>query len=98
MANLCLHNRDFGMTEALCRGFRTGFLSDADYHHQPNELNVWIPLTDCLGSDTLWAESEADRGDFRPFELRVGEMMLFWGSQCLHYTVPNETEATRRHL
>ena len=33
MANLCLHNRDFGMTEALCRGFRTGFLSDADYHH-----------------------------------------------------------------
>ena len=33
MANLCLHNRDHGMTEALCRGFRTGFLSDTDYHH-----------------------------------------------------------------
>mmetsp|Transcript_21436 Transcript_21436/g.67305 ORF Transcript_21436/g.67305 Transcript_21436/m.67305 type:complete len:382 (+) Transcript_21436:99-1244(+) len=33
MANLCVHNRDFGFTEALCRGFRTGFLTDADYHH-----------------------------------------------------------------
>ena len=33
MANLCLHNRDNGMTEALCRGFRTGFLKDQDYHH-----------------------------------------------------------------
>lgn len=68
---------------------------DADYYHQPNELNVWIPLTDCFGSNTLWAESAPDKGDFRPFELRVGEMMLFWGSQCLHYTVPNETDATR---
>ena len=31
--NLCVHNRDFGMTEALVRGFRTGFLKDSDYHH-----------------------------------------------------------------
>lgn len=30
---MCLHNRDFGFTEALCRGFRTGFLKDQDYHH-----------------------------------------------------------------
>ncbi|KAJ8614225.1 hypothetical protein CTAYLR_001145 [Chrysophaeum taylorii] len=33
VASLCVHNRDFGFTEALCRGFRTGFLTDADYHH-----------------------------------------------------------------
>ena len=31
--NLCVHNRDFGMTEALVRGFRPGFLKDSDYHH-----------------------------------------------------------------
>ena len=68
---------------------------DSDYYHQPNELNVWIPLTDCFGSNTLWAESAPDRGDFHPYELKVGEMMLFWGSQCLHYTVPNDTDATR---
>jgi len=30
---MCIHNRDFGFTEALCRGFRTGFLTDSDYHH-----------------------------------------------------------------
>lgn len=33
MASLCFHNMDHGMVEALCRGYRSGFLSDADYHH-----------------------------------------------------------------
>jgi len=33
MSGLCIHNRDHGMTEALVRGFRTGFLTDQDYHH-----------------------------------------------------------------
>lgn len=33
MAGMCVHNRDFGFTEAIVRGFRTGFLKDADYHH-----------------------------------------------------------------
>lgn len=68
---------------------------DADYHHQPNELNIWLPLTPCQGSNTLWSESSPGLGDYRPFELVPGQCMLFWGHQCSHYTVPNETGVTR---
>lgn len=69
--------------------------TDSDYHHQPNELNVWLPLTRAAGSNTLWAESAPGLGDFHPFELVPGQAMLFYGIQCAHYTVPNETSTTR---
>jgi hypothetical protein len=26
---------------------------DADYHHQPNEVNFWMPLTPCFGANTV---------------------------------------------
>ena len=68
---------------------------DSDYHHQPNEVNIWVPLTSAFASNTLWAESAPGAGDFRPFELNPGECMRFWGHQCSHYTVPNETSHTR---
>ena len=29
---------------------------DADYHHQPNELNFWLPCTDAYASNALWVE------------------------------------------
>ena len=61
----------------------------ADYH-QVNELNVWVPLTHAYGSNTLWAESEPQRGDFRPFVMAPGEAVLFWGHQCQHYTVSSD--------
>ena len=25
----------------------------------------------------------------------VGQCVLFWGNQCLHYTLPNDTDTTR---
>ena len=68
---------------------------DADYHHQPLELNFWIPLTSCSDSNTLWVESAPGKGDFHPFELKPGEGMRFWGHSCEHYTLPNETDHTR---
>jgi hypothetical protein len=68
---------------------------DADYHHQQNEINFWLPLTRSFGNNTLWSESAPGRQDFHPFELEVGEMMQFWGNQCTHYTVPNDTDHTR---
>ena len=43
---------------------------DADYFHQPGELNWWLPLTPCWGSNTLWCESEPGAADYAPFELR----------------------------
>jgi hypothetical protein len=68
---------------------------DADYHHQQNEINFWLPCTPAYGNNTCWSESAPGKGDYRPFEMEVGEMMQFWGNQCMHYTVPNDTPHSR---
>ena len=69
--------------------------TDGDYHHSPNEINFWVPLTLAWGSNTLWRETAPGREDFRPFELEPGQMAQFHSSACVHYTVPNETGRTR---
>jgi hypothetical protein len=38
---------------------------DRDYHHQPSEINFWLPLTDVFGNNSLWIESEPEKGDTR---------------------------------
>jgi hypothetical protein len=68
---------------------------DADYFHDPNEINYWLPLTKVWGSNTLWAESRPGAGDFAPFELEPGQLMRFYGNRCQHFTRANETDATR---
>ena len=71
---------------------------DADYHHQPNELNFWLPCTACYGTNTLWTESAPGRADYHPLELGVGKFVQFYGHQCDHFTLPNETGKTRLSL
>ena len=58
---------------------------DADYHHQQNEINFWVPITSCFGNNTVWCESEPGKQDFRPFDIGFGELVQFWGNQCVHY-------------
>lgn len=69
--------------------------TDEEYHHQPSELNFWVPLTDCFGNNSLWIESEPDKGDFHPIELKYGEYCKFYGNKCSHFTHPNNTNSTR---
>ena len=72
---------------------------DADYFHQPGEVNWWLPLTPCWGSNTLWCESAPGAADYTPFELPgAGSYRRFWGNQLRHYTLPNETGSTRVSL
>lgn len=68
---------------------------DAEYHHQAGEINWWLPITDCYDSNTLQLESAPDLGDFKPLNLKVGQVARFWGNQCLHETLLNETSITR---
>lgn len=72
--------------------------TDAEYHHQPAEVNFWIPLTKVHGTNTLHVESAPGAGDFSPIELRYGQGERFWGNRCRHYTVSNCTETTRVSL
>jgi hypothetical protein len=35
---------------------------DADYWHDSNEINYWVPLVPVSGSNSLWSESEPGKG------------------------------------
>ena len=49
---------------------------DADYHHQPAEVNFWIPLTEVFGTNTLFVESAPGEGDYHPIELKWGSLFV----------------------
>ena len=69
--------------------------TDAAYHAQPNEINVWIPFTDAFESNSLHVESAAGAADFEPIACGYGELYLFRGNECEHYSECNLTGATR---
>lgn len=69
---------------------------DSDFAaHHGAEINFWIPVTRVWGSNSLYAESAPELQDFHAFELSYGEMAIFNGSRCLHYTEANRTDAVR---
>jgi hypothetical protein len=72
--------------------------NDCDYHHQPSELNYWLPLTTTYDTNSLWIESEPDKGDFHPIKASYGEYMRFYGNKCRHQTFANDTNSTRVSL
>lgn len=71
---------------------------DEDHKHSRCELNFWLPLTAASGSASLWTESTPGRGDFHPFQAGYGEVVRFYGNQCLHFTRDNTTDTTRVSL
>ncbi|CAK0831438.1 unnamed protein product [Prorocentrum cordatum] len=69
---------------------------DSEYPaHWHGEVNFWLPVTPVFGTNSLWLESEPEKGDFHPAELGFGEVLCFNGFQCRHYTCKNETDSTR---
>jgi len=69
--------------------------TDYDYHHQPSEVNFWIPVTKVFGANTLFVESTPGAGDYAPCEMDWGYALRFWGNQVRHHTVANMTDASR---
>jgi len=60
---------------------------DADYRHQPEEVNFWCPLTRVRGTGSLYVESRPGIADWHPFEAAApddthGHCIVFWGNQC----------------
>ncbi len=69
---------------------------DEQYHHQPSELNFWMPISDhCEGNNSLWVESWPGKSDFQPINLEYGKIYRGWLNQCRHYTNANDTLFTR---
>jgi ectoine hydroxylase-related dioxygenase (phytanoyl-CoA dioxygenase family) len=71
------------------------FHRDADYHHGGEEVNFWTALTDAHDTNTIWIESEPDKGDFQPMDLHYGQVLMFDGVHLRHGNKTNETGRTR---
>lgn len=71
---------------------------DTMYLHPHGSLNAWLPLTTTRGANSLHVESEPGREDFAPIELSLGELAIFDGARCSHFTVANTSDETRVSL
>ena len=56
----------------------TALHCDAEYYHDPNELNYWVPLSSVSGSNSLWSESAPGAGDYTAFEAEPGQAVRFY--------------------
>jgi hypothetical protein len=64
---------------------------DADYGHQAEEINFWVPLTPTVETNTIWI-------DRAPVLVQLGEVLQFDGATREHGNVINESERTRVSL
>ena len=77
-------------------GTLAGLHTDADYGHPSGEVNFFLPVNpDTFGTNSLYVEGDAMRGDFEPFELKYGEIMLWNGNSCRHCSPRNISSRTR---
>jgi ectoine hydroxylase-related dioxygenase (phytanoyl-CoA dioxygenase family) len=68
---------------------------DRAYNHDDAEINFWMPFTDTYDTNTLWLESEEDRGDFKPYPVEYGQILVFRGAVLTHGNEINETPDSR---
>lgn len=68
---------------------------DSEYSHSVYEMNFFLPLTDAFGNNTIWAETEVDKGDYQPMEAKYGEMWYWNGATLKHGNKLNDTGKSR---
>ena len=68
---------------------------DKTYNHGASEVNFWLPFTDAWLNNTIWMESKEDKGDYKPYYVRYGEILIFNGANLMHGNKNNDTDSTR---
>ena len=68
------------------------------YFHQRGQINFWVPVTRVYGTNTLWVESQPGLHDYHALDLDVGQCARFYGNQCMHFTLANDTPDCRVSL
>jgi hypothetical protein len=69
--------------------------TDAEFAHQLETVNFWVPLTRAQGTATVWTESEPGKGDYAPVDLDPGSYLEFSATRLRHGNKPNTTGRTR---
>jgi len=71
---------------------------DMQYNHHMAEVNFFLPITRAFENNTIWIESEENKGDFAPIEANFGECVVFPGATHMHGNKLNDTTQTRVSL
>ena len=66
-----------------------------EWAEKVKETNYYLPLTKAYGTNTIWAETEEDLGDFKPFDSNYGECIEWNASNLTHGNKDNLTSITR---
>tara|TARA_B100000401_G_C52755828_1_gene695642 strand:- start:450 stop:1130 length:681 start_codon:yes stop_codon:yes gene_type:complete len=69
--------------------------SDIEHKHPKGEINFIISLTDMYDTNSIWYETIPRLSDFKPMNLKAGDVYCFCGNLCEHYNKINETGKTR---
>jgi ectoine hydroxylase-related dioxygenase (phytanoyl-CoA dioxygenase family) len=68
---------------------------DKQYNHNQYEINFFLPFTRAFDTNTIWAETEEDKGDFVPLEANYGEFIMWEGIRLTHGNKINKTNRSR---
>jgi len=71
------------------------FHKDSDYNHPRTEITHWMPFTPAFGTNTIWCETEEDKGDYQPWELDYGQVLIFPSPVLRHGNKINDTGVSR---
>lgn len=71
------------------------FHRDRDYSHNEEERNFFLPFTDAYATNTIWVESEEDKGDYSPMTTLYGQVVKWNGNSLMHGNKQNNTSNTR---
>lgn len=68
---------------------------DVNWAIDVDEDNFYLPFTDAFDTNTIWVESEEDKGDFAPMNCNHGEIIQWDGSNLTHGNKINDTGKAR---
>jgi len=71
------------------------FHKDKQYQHNQEEVNFFLPFTDAYDTNTIWVESEEDKGDYSPINANYGKVVMWNGCHLSHGNKLNTTSNTR---
>lgn len=71
---------------------------DKAYNHGTSEVNFWLPFVDTTEYNSIWMESKEDKGDYIPYTVKYGEILVFNGANLLHGNKNNITDITRTSI
>lgn len=68
---------------------------DISWANEVDEDNFFLPFTEAFDTNTIWVESEEDRGDYAPMECKYGEVIQWDGANLTHGNKINTTGKCR---